>query len=401
MVSLSLNNKRGAGMSSKMVTSSSSSTFSTDKSKFKVELWDLIEQYRGYFIKLHKDKADEVMQQVWEHMCNNAKPGNKPMLVGYMKKVAETITKTKVKLLPYSTYDAETGEVAPVFRTEQTLTEDYQVVYEQPEVREGVLRVLITLYLRDKGKMKSVFEHFDAEVDRQLHNKTPRLITSRSKLATDSWFVDFHNLLTNYPSAMVLSCLQELRTDITKQDKKKRYTDSALLCIGAIPYNDINLNYLYPVTLYNKGKTSYICSDTLRMSEPDLDIDHVMWQVDDSDIKKSKVLRICITPIMDKLISNIYADEGVNTPNKEWFKGYYILKSLSGQYSTLNEDSEKFIEYCRKELILSLAPRLDRVIGISEDFIYFSPRRKLNWGTIEFNSNIGSFQLDLMEVNLK
>lgn len=272
-------------------------------------------------------------------------------LTPYIKKLARTVMKTRVKEKPYALYD-ENGEIAYAFQG--------LIVNPETDIQENNIprllnrfRELYLMYPEDFGVLKEMLPSTEAtEVKTKIKNNPLR----------DSIYA----LMAEYDARQVFKALIAFFKELDNQTVPVKTAESTKI-YSLKPANVANLKYLSDKKWVQDkyGNTYGINPSTLTM-DYNVELGKFRLAVPTS----CNIWKMDCSEYYEDIENKIYAEQGVNNDYITWCGDKYRLTTPAGT-RYLGIDRNKFMDIVRQELILSvLAAQLGTVVAVSPDNIY-------------------------------
>lgn len=351
-----------------------------DKEVLALNTHTLIQENIGYFKKFNTTRYEEAAQEVYLHVLKHYKgsPNNIEAITRYIKNLARNIYKISEVEIPIDYLDEE-GNIAEPYRILQVEIGD---IYDK-ELENEFIRLYL-LYEQDFLKVSNNYlKGIESEVELEKEELKDELLEIITLVDPEEFF----NKLKNFIDRIELNSKQTKETE-----EYPVYIQENL---------DNIVDYIgYPIRDKNTLKEYTIDPTTLTMGT---NVDIIDWEyIGDS---KAKIKKLDISSYISKIYDRIYVNKGVDTDYIRWCAGKYALIAPSGD-RFFELDREEFIEYVRELLIRSLllSGKVERLVAISEDNIYFIPKRRMKSGFIKikiYNNKIEKLKLvDLEEDKL-
>lgn len=317
-----------------------------------------IQENKNYIKKFHPKNPEEASLQILDTCVRNIKP-EYDVVDPYVKKTTRMINKGMSLETPYDTMN-EDGEVAsPFLSLVQNDQENIEI-----GVESKIINILAEMYLLDPDfvmSLKPVFYGSDLnnkELKQQYKTTNQRIIELGIQLREFAKYKAFMKGVTSF------------YLELQNKTKVKK----AASAIKEIKIKDIKydlLDYLPTEPLLRDANGKDIGFDLITLySEIDLDLNK--WSV---KYKEIAVQKIDITEYIDFLYSNVFVEKGVNNKVITWAVDNNYKLTMPSGIVKLNEDRNKFIELCYRELFLNiLNSNIGLIIGATPDSIYIKKR---------------------------
>lgn len=317
-----------------------------------------VQDNKNYIRKFHYKDADEVTMQVLDSCIRNVKP-SATKIDSYVKTTIRKINKGKLKEVPYDVLN-EDGEVALPF---MSLVQDDRETIEVG-IEEKVNHLLGEMYLINPDYVMELRPIFfgttlsSKELKKKFTTTDIRIIELGTQLRELAKYKSFMKGVTDFyiqlqedkSKKKIVSTLKEIKIKDISYDILDYLPEESMICDDK--GEDINIDL---ITLYSE-----------------IDLDLSKWH---AKYKNLNIQKIDITEYIDYLYSRVFVDKGVNNKVISWATNSNYKLTMPSGVVKLNEDKNKFIELCYRELFLNiLNANIGMIIGATPDTIYIKKK---------------------------
>lgn len=308
----------------------------------------------GYIRKFNPKNPEEAKSNILDTAIRNRKE-EYDNVTPYIKKTARHITPISYEI-PIDTLN-EDGEVNVAFQG--LISNEMERV--EVNIDKKIFSCLDEMYLIDPEYVKRLKKIFfsDEITDKNLRQYKPtgeRMRQLWSELQENTRYTDFLPCIIKF-----YQMLEEKESKIRQNEKDIKIKD--------VSYDNLNL---LPTESIIKSKTGEMIDIDRKTLYSKIDLDMTNWEL---VVKQIGVQKIDISEYIDMLYKWIYVEEGVDTKIITWaINGGYKLRMPSGVIK-INEDKQKFVELCYRELFLNiLVANIGVIIGATPDSIYIKQK---------------------------
>lgn len=328
-------------------------------------VWNTINGNLGYFKKFNLDRWEEAVHKTYITALEHRDSSYGDNILPYIKKLARTILQVKSSESAYGVFTDE-GEISPTF----SILRDY-IDTENLDGSDELKDSFKELYLLDSDsfmKLKLLFVYNDVQDIENIKSLRIR----NSKLSAE-----FSKLVVKYGSDFTFRALYEFFEELPKLTAVRETGLTKEVNLKAGNFSVIEKIPDTPIIVDSSGNYHYIDKNTLTMSS---NPDYFKWDIIGTSL--CDILKIDISPFMEYMYEEVFADEGVQTRHIIWCGHKYSLKTPGG-VSYICLDRDKFLSIVRIELVLNLMMNnIGTIVALSPDNIYIKPTRSFQFDKI-------------------